>query len=227
MHIEDRPIHFSVELIHAPVPIHKETLQRFYSELLGSSVSYDSIDTTFPMQVRFYSTRGNRSQSILLFLPDRILIIEEWVSITFDEYLHKVTELSPKLFSIRNQMVFLAHTCTIRSTLALTNYDDSKNFILEKFINHSSNIIFDYFGRPVATAGIRLVFPESNETPGIYHLLIESFRHSKKEVFVEIRGIYGRAPVTIQNTHILAEHLKELRYFLTQRVQPFLAKRDE
>ena len=58
MHIEDRPIHFSAELIHNPTPINKETLQRLYYDLIGSPVSYDSIDFSFPMQTRFYSTRG-------------------------------------------------------------------------------------------------------------------------------------------------------------------------
>ncbi len=226
MHIEDRPIHFSAELIHNPTPINKESLQRLYYDLIGSPVAYDSIDFSFPMQTRFYSTRGNRSQSIVLFLLDRTIIIEEWTSITFEEYLNKVKELGPKILQARNQMLFLAHTGTLRSTYALTRYDDAKSFIVDKLLNQSQELLFDYFGRPLATTGIRLVFPESNDTPGIYHVLVESFRHSKKELFVEVRGIFGRNPVSIQNIDLVIENLKEMREFLTKRVQPFLAQYD-
>jgi hypothetical protein len=226
MHIEDRPIHFSAELIHQPVPINKESLQRLYYDLIGSSISYDSIDCSFPMQARFYSTHGNRSQSIVLFLLDRTIIIEEWTTITFDDFLHKIKELGPKILQIRNQPAFLAHTGTLRSTFALTRYDDAKTFIIEKLLSQSQELLFDHFGRPLATTGIRFVFPESNDTPGIYHVLIESFRHSKKEIFVEVRGIFGRNPVSAQNMDLIIDNLKEMREFITKRLQPYLAQYD-
>ncbi len=226
MHIEDRPIHFSAELIHPPTPINKESLQRLYYELIGSPVSYDSIDLSFPMQTRFYSMRGNKSQSILLFLLDRTIVIEEWASITFDEFLNKIKGLAPKILETRKQPVFLAHTGTLRSTFALTNYDDAKTFIVEKLLNQTNELMFDHFGRPLTTAGIRFVFPESNDTPGIYHVLIESFRHSKKELFVEVRGIFGRTPVSTQNIDLIINNLKEMREFLIKRLQPFLAQFD-
>ncbi|HOK09282.1 MAG TPA: hypothetical protein PLT82_11725 [Candidatus Hydrogenedens sp.] len=226
MHQEDRPIHFSIELIHNPTPINKEQLQRLYYDLVGTSVSYDSIDFSFPMQTRFYSTRGNRSQSIVLFLIDRTLIIEEWASITFDEFLNKVKELSPRILSARNQPVFLAHTGTLRSTYALTRYEDSKILILEKLLNQKQELIIDHFGRPTTAVGVKLIFPESNDTPGIYHVLIESFRHSKKELFVEVRGIFGRTIVTNQNIHLILENLQDMREFLVKRIQPFLSQFD-
>ncbi len=225
MHIEDRPIHFSVELIHNPTPIHKEALQRLYYDLTGTPVSYDSTDFSFPMQTRFYSTHG-KSQSIALFLLDRAIIIEEWTSATFEEFLNRVKELGPKILQARNQGAFLAHAGTFRSTFALTRYDDAKTFIMEKLLNQSQELIIDHFGRPLATAGIRFVFPESNDTPGIYHVLIESFRHNKKELFVEVRGIFGRTLITAQNINVVVENLKDMREFLTQRLQPYLAQYD-
>jgi hypothetical protein len=133
MHIEDRPIHFSVELIHNPTPIHKEALQRLYYDLTGTPVSYDSTDFSFPMQTRFYSTHG-KSQSIALFLLDRAIIIEEWTSATFEEFLNRVKELGPKILQARNQGAFLAHAGTFRSTFALTRYDDAKNLYHGKVI---------------------------------------------------------------------------------------------
>ncbi|HOV32793.1 MAG TPA: hypothetical protein PLX23_05460 [Candidatus Hydrogenedens sp.] len=225
MHIEDRPIHFSVELIHNPTPINKETLQRLYYDLIGTPISYDSIDFSFPMQTRFYSTRG-KSQSIALFLLDRAIIIEEWTSTAFEDFLNKVKELSPKILQARKQTAFLAHVGTFRSTFALTQYDDAKIFILEKLLNQSQELIIDHFGRPLATAGIRFVFPESNDTPGIYHVLIESFRHNRKELFVEVRGIFGRTFITAQKIDVIIENLKDMREFLTQRLQPYLAQYD-
>ncbi|MCX8065647.1 MAG: hypothetical protein N3G21_10840 [Candidatus Hydrogenedentes bacterium] len=226
MQKEDRPIHFSVELIHPPFSLNKEAIQKLYTELLGTKAKYDSIDLSFPMQARFYTNHGNKSQSIILFLPDRALITEEWTIITFSDFLEKTEILLPKILKARNQSLFLAHIGTIRSTFGLTGYQDAKTFIVEKLLHQTPASLIDYFGRSVSTVGIRFVFPESNETPGLLHIAIESFRHNKKEVFVEVRGIFSKHPITPNSVKPLLENLKALRDFLTNRVQYFLSQFD-
>ncbi len=226
MQTEDRPIHFSVELLHPPSPINKEALQKLYAEIAGTKVGYDSIDLSFPVQARFYTNHTNKSQSVVLFLPDRAIIIEEWTVVTFSNFLEKVGFLVPKILSARNQTLFIAHIGTIRSTFGLTNYHDAKLFITEKLFRQNHDTLIEYFGRPIATVGVRFVLPESNETPGVIHIAIESFRHNKKDVFVEIRGIFGRTPITATSVGILIENLKNLREFVTNRIQYYLAQFD-
>lgn len=226
MQKEDRPIHFSVELIHPPSPINKEAIQKLYAELVGTKAGYDSVDFSFPMQARFYTNHGNKSQSIVLFLPDRVLITEEWTIITFSDFLEKVEILVPKILNARNQSLFLVHIGTIRSTFGLTQYQDAKTFIVEKLFHQTQESLIDYFGRPISTLGIRLVLPESNDTPGLIHIAIESFRHNKKDIFVEIRGIFSKNPITPVAVKPLLDNLIALREFLTTRIQYFLAQFD-
>ena len=42
------------------------------------------------------------------------------------------------------------------------------------------------FNRPIATAGLRYVLPETAECPGTLYVNIETFRHSNNEIFVEV-----------------------------------------
>lgn len=226
MQREDRPIHFSVELIHPPSPINKEALQKLYGELASTKAGYDSIDLSFPMQARFYTNHTNKSQSIILFLLDRALIIEEWTVVTFSNFLEKVEFLVPKILNARNQTIFIAHIGTIRSTFGLTGYQDAKLFIIEKLLKQAPESIIEHFGRSMSTVGIRFVLPESNEAPGIIHIAIESFRHSKRDIFVETRGIFGRTPISAISVKPLIENLKSLREFITNRIQYYLSQFD-
>jgi hypothetical protein len=86
--------------------------------------------------------------------------------------------------------------------------------------------ISPHFQRPIATGGLRFVFPETNEHPGSLHLNIESFRHSNNEVFVELKGIFGRQQVLLPDMDPIIANLHQTRAFICDRVYPFLQQFD-
>jgi len=226
MQAEDRVIHFSAELIHQPVQHKKDVLQKLYFDLSQTRAAYDSTDFTIPMQARFYSRRGNKTQSIALFLPDRVVLIEEWADIAMSDFLEKVREIASRALAARRVPAYVAHTATIRSTFALTHFDDARVFLLDHACAQEGRI-GPHLKRPVATGGLRLVLPETNEHPGTLNIAIESFRHSLNEVFVEVKGVYGRQQVTNENLDIMLLNIKTTRAFISDNIYPYLAQFDQ
>ncbi len=224
MQAEDRVIHFCVEMIHPPAPLKRQVLQQVYFDLSQTRVAYDSIDLADMAQARFYSRRG-KAQSLIVFLPDRVLMVEEWSDIPLSEFEEKVRVAAPVVLKARGAQQVIIHSATVRSTFALTHYDDARVFLLDNACSLEGHIA-PHFKRPIATGGLRLVFPETNEHPGNLHVNIESFRHSTNEMFVEVKAIFGRQPVVSSDVAPIIKNLRETRAFITKRVFPFLQQFD-
>ncbi|MCF6285127.1 MAG: hypothetical protein L3K26_08050, partial [Candidatus Hydrogenedentes bacterium] len=122
MQSEDRVIHFGVELLHKPIKHKKDVLQKLYFDLSQTrNGGYDSTDFTHPVRPRFYSKQGKRSQSVAMFLPDRVLLVEEWADIPMSSFLDRTEAVAARVLEMDGVAPFVAHTATIRSTFALTH----------------------------------------------------------------------------------------------------------
>lgn len=226
MQSEDRVIHFGVELIHKPIQHKKEALQKLYFELSQiRNAGYDSTDFTRMAQPRFYSKQGKRSQSVALFLPDRVLMVEEWADIPMSAFLERVEAMAEKVLEFGEFETFLAHTATIRSTFALSHFDDARVFLLEQ-VCQQGNRIGPHFQRPIAVGGLRFTLPETDEYPGNLQVNIESFRQSRSEVYVEVKGIFARQKVSGAELDVVLDHVRGVRSFITERVFPYLDQYD-
>lgn len=226
MQSEDRIIHFSSELIHPPVQHRKEALQKLYFDFSQNRIAaYDSTDFTNPVQPRFYSRRGPKTQSVALFLPDRVVLIEEWADIPLSDFAEKVREVSGRVLDAREVQAYHAHTFTIRSTFALTHFDDARVFLLDHLCQQADRIS-PFFQRPIAVGGLRFVLPETNEHPGALHVTIESFRHSRNEVFVEVKGVFAREQINTGNIEKLLSNLRAVRSFISDNIFPYLDQFD-
>lgn len=226
MQAEDRIIHFSAELIHAPKAQKKDVLQRLYYELSQTKAAYDSTDFTVPGQARFYSRRSAKTQSICLFLPDRVLLVEEWADIPLSSFLDKVHEVAERTLAARGIDKYLAHAATVRSTFALTHFDDARVFLLDHVCGQEG-LIGPYFQRPIAVGGLRFVLPETHEHNGMLSILIESWRHSRNEVFVEVKGVFGRKTVAPGESQTILHNIRAVREFIATNVYPYLNQHDE
>jgi hypothetical protein len=226
MQAEDRPIHFSTELIFPSMPLQPQVLQRLYYELSQTAeAAYQNVDLGGQKgPPRFFSARG-KAQSIALFLPDRLVLVEEWADQTFEVFLAKMAEVAARVMEALEIDAFTAQTATVRTTYALTNFEDARIFLLEHVCNQQGRI-GPYFRRPIMTGGMRFVLPKTEEHPGDLHLIIESFRNSRNEVFVEAKGVYRGLSITPHELDEAAVHLREVRAFTAENVHTFLQQYD-
>ena len=90
-----------------------------------------------------------------------------------------------------------------------------------------SGKISPHFKRALAIGGLRFVLPETDENPGTLHITIESFRHSRREVFVETKGIFARKPVGPADFENVLANIRLVRAFITENVYPYLNQFDQ
>jgi hypothetical protein len=226
MQAEDRPIHFSTELIHAPKPIQVQALQRLYYELSQTrSGAYMNTDFSPNTPPRFHSRRGPKAQSMLLFLPDRMLAVEEWVDIAFRDFIEKVETVISHANRALNMGPIVVQTATIRTTFALTHHDDARAFLLDRVCAQDGRIA-PFFQRPVGVGGLRFVFPETPEFRGTLNTTIESYRRSRNEVYVEVKGIFANQRIDGESACTAGENLRTVREFISDSVYPYLAQFD-
>ena len=226
MHAEDRIIHFTTELIHKPKARDKQALQKLYYTLSKDHVAaYDSSDFSQPQQARFQSKRGPRTQSLMLVLPDRFLIVEEWADMSLADYVSMVKAVATCSMAELDTGPILAHTVTIRSTSVLTHFTDSLRFLMDQ-VFHQTDRIEPHFQRPMTTGGLRFVFRETPESPGDLHAIIESFQHNTNEVFVEVKAIHKTQKFDLDGVDVLESSIHSCRQFISDSIYPFLNQYD-
>ncbi len=225
MHSEDRVIHFSTELIHLPRQHDQQALRKLYYDLSQTRFSYDSSDFSTPPQYRFYSRRGSKTQSLAVFLPDRMALVEEWADQSLSDYHERLREVAQRALAGLRLGEFRAQTVTLRSTFTLTHFDDARVFLMDHACGQRDRI-GAFFRRPVAVGGLRFVLPATPEDPGELHVLIESFRHDPREVFVEVKGIFGNATIGADTLDAAIDNIRFVRSFIVDRVFPYLDQFD-
>jgi len=223
---EDRPIHFSTELIHPPRQHKVPVLQKLYfalSQVRG--VGYESTDFSPPGPPKFYSRRGPKSQSLAVFLPDRLLVVEEWVDIPLPTFLDKVETVASHAMTELGIGPIAVQTATVRTTFALTHFEDARVFLLDHACRQEGRI-GPYLGRPVAVGGLRFVLPETPEHRGTLHVTVESYRHSRNEVYVEVKGVFANQRVDRESLDAIRTNIVMVRSFINERIHPFLDQFD-
>jgi len=223
---EDRPIHFSTELMHPPSQLKIPVLQKLYYDLSQTRItSYDSADFSMPTPPRFHSKRGPKAQSIALFLPDRIVLVEEWVDMPLSQFLEKAREVAGRVLEAFEIEAFVAQTAVVRTTFALSHHTDARTFLLDHACGMEGRIA-PYFGRPLGTGGLRFVLPATPDHPGDLHVVVESFRYSPDQVFAEVKGVYPNQRITSASLDTLARNISHVRGFITHNVYQFLEQFD-
>jgi len=226
MHTEDRLIHFSTELFHKPKAHPKPLLQKLYYELSQvPGCSYDNSDFNIPNQPKFHSRRGPKSQSVLVMLPDRLLIMEEWADLTLDAYVRKLEDVAAVAESILEIPAFTAQAVTVRATCPLSHFDDAREFLLDHACAQEGQIA-PYFKRPIAVGGLRFVLPATPQHDGAYHILIEPFRQSPREIFVEVKSVYKDMGEDENPFPLITKRLRDVRGFISDNIYPYLDQFD-
>lgn len=220
MQHEDRVIHFSTELFHQPVNHSIPKLQELYFALSKTKASYESTDFSSKGPLRLYSHKGEKSKSAVLFMPDRLVLIEEWADVALGEFRERVELVVEQAQSIVGIPVIAAQTALVRSTFALTHHNDARVFLMESVCKVREQL--PAFGRPLAIGGLRFVLPETPNHRGTLQVVIEPFKGSPNEIFVEVRGVYNAVRLQADSISQAGDNIAAVRQFIAEQVFAFL-----
>jgi hypothetical protein len=226
MQAEDRPIHFSSELIHAPRKHPLPALQKLYYELSQTKhANYLGSDFSPTSPPRYFTKRGRKTQSTAVFLPDRMLVAEEWVDIPFAQFMDRLETAAEHAARELGVAPFAAQAVTLRTTFALTHFTDARVFLFEQMCGLEGKLS-PHLGRPIAVGGLRLVLPETPEHRGTLNTTIESYRFSQNEIFVEVKGVFARQPIPADALYQLRDNCVLVREFISANIHPYLDQFD-
>jgi len=223
---DDRSIHFSTELMFKPRKFTKQELQKFYFDLTQlPGLNYDNSEFGGQALARFYIKTPPRSQSMLVVLPDRIALLEEWAAIPLVDFNSKVTTVAGEALSMGVEE-FTAQTVTLRSTFSPVHSENSFEFIIERLCQQGT-LPGQHFGRPIGVGGIRFALPETPDHPGAITISIESFHQEPREILVELKAVYANLHVTGDSLDELRTAITSCRTFIQERIRPYLDSFDQ
>lgn len=226
MQSEDRPIHFTSELRFSPRAIEKPALQKLYYELSQrQGLDYDQSQFAQIPLARFFSQRASKAQSMFVVMPDRIGLMEEWVDITMAQFIDKVRAGSDLARDELGIDAYRSQSVIIRTTYSLTNFEDNRVFLIDHVCNQH-NRIGQFFRRPLATGGLRFMLPATPEHPGTLHILVEPFRNSLREIYVEVKGVFTDQHTPLQEPDSWEQHIRLCRDFIQESIFPFVNQYD-
>lgn len=202
----------------------RPALQKLYFDLSQTRAAYENVDFSQPPAVRFHSRRGE-AQSVALFLPDRVVVIEEWVDIPMADFIEKVRLVADKALAELGIGEFLAQTATVRSTFSLSHFTDARVFLIDHMCQQADRI-GPHFQRPVLTSGLRFVLPETPDHPGTLHVIIESYKRTVSEVYVEVKGVFANQKITVETLELGLENIRLCRAFIRNNIFSYLDQFD-
>ena len=226
MQSEDRPIHFSTELVYDPQQFEKTQLQELYFDLTQApNLDYDNSQFGQVPLARFYTKPGEKSQSMLAVLNDRMGIMEEWVDISLSDYIAKVATVSDLFMEKFSIDEYRAQSVLMRTTFGLSHYEDSRKFLFDQLCGLEGNIL-PHFQRPISSGCLKFVLPATPQHEGTINVSIEPFKESPRELYVEVRSVFAAQHTSLLNSGDLENNIRLTREFINENVFPFLDQYD-
>ena len=226
MSYDPRTIAFGAEIIHQPIALRPETVQSVHNALYGQAelsyqnfqVAADGIHLSNPAQ-----TPG--CMSLVSFLPDRIIIREEFRPCTVEEFATRLVNITSLSYRTLNVPVTLAQQFWTRSLVNTQHVKDSRDFVNDRLLAGGAASV-DRFGRPLQMAQVTYTFPQTENDRGIFNLKIAPWLQDTRSLWLEVNGQYAQ-PVTVENLPQLSDCLYSTYRFLTGPAFDYLGQFDK
>lgn len=225
MSYEPRTIAFGAELLHQPIAIQAETVQSIHNSLFkhkeisyqNFQVSKDGISLSNPGQ-----TPGTVSNAT--FLPDRIVIREEYRPCTVEEFATRVVNVGSASYQFLGVGTSLAQQFWVRTLVNPRNITDSRKFVSEGLLAGGTESLSP-FGRDLHSMGLRFTFLAGEDQQGMFSLRIEPWTQDHRSLWVEVVGQFTQ-PVACEDLPEISNHLHSTYQFMTGPTLEFVAQFD-
>jgi hypothetical protein len=225
MSYDPRTIAFLAEIIYAPMQLRAEQAQGIHNALyrrpetryLNFAIAQDGIHMS-----NVPETPG--AISMLTLLPDRIVMREELRGTTLEDFAPRLVSVASVCFQSLSIPVSLAQQFVVRSLVSPRHTPDSREFFARKVIAGEPDT-WGALGRPLASIGLRLTFPQTDKNKEMFNLRVETWPQDPRSLWIETIGSFTN-PVQAENLPELGNYLHATYRFLTGPVSEFLARFD-
>jgi hypothetical protein len=194
---EPRTIAFGAEILHPPLQLRADMVQRIHNELFQRpELAYQNFQIAQDgIHLTNLATSPGQISSVT-FLPDRMVFREELRGTTIEDFATRVVNAAGVGFRMLGIPQTLGQQYWARSLVAPQHVRDSRTFVAERMLGGGAAALAP-FGRPLHSAGIRLSFPSSQPTEPALNLRIEPWVQEPRSLWLEVVGQFG-LPLTVE-----------------------------
>ena len=226
MTYEPRTIALGAEIVHPPIELKSQLVQNIHNSLFqrpeisyqNFQVANDGIHLSNPPQ-----TPGGVSS--VSFLPDRIVLREEFRPCTVEDFAQRVVNITSLSYRALSIEVSLGQQFWTRSLVNTRRVHDSRAFVAESMLVGGQKSL-ESFGRPIHTVGLRYTFPQTGGHAQIFNLRIEPWPQDPRSLWLEVVGQFAHQTKT-DNLTELGNYLYATYQFLTGPTFDYLAHFDQ
>lgn len=220
-----RSIAYVAELIHPPRQHAAQDLQRMHAAIFADPKCPYQNFNLLPGGAAIYNppTQANMVSSLTI-LQDRVQVREELSGISREDFQERVERIATHSFAMLGIQQFAMQSFVVRSLVNARNFYDSREFISRSLLNMEEDD-FVCLQRAPQIVGLRFVFPQTNETRGMFNIRIESYAAEPRSLFIENVGIF-RSLITDANINELTSNFFSTYDYLDGNVVDFIAQFD-
>lgn len=223
---DPRTIAFGAEVLHAPVQLRADVVQRVHNELYSNralayqnfQVAQDGIHLTNPAQ-------APGQISSVTFLPDRTVLREELRGTSIEDFAARVVNIVGVAYRNLQIQVSLGQQFWVRSLINPQHSTDSRSFVSERMLAGGSEGLAE-FGVPLHSIGLRMTFPSTGPEVPLVNLRIEPWVQEPRSLWLEVVGQFG-AQVPADRLPQLGHALYTTYRFLTGPSLDYIAHFDQ
>jgi len=220
-----RTIAYVAEMLHPPKQHQAPDLQKVHGATISDpKCGYQNFQVIPGGASLFNPPTQAAMVSAVHFLPDRVQIREEMTGISREEFQDRIERIAAYAFQHLGIEQIALQNFVVRSLVNSRVYHDSKEFMSRSMLNMEDDD-FGCLEREPQIVGLRLFFPQTNESRGAFNIRIESYVQEPRSLFVENIGIF-RSFVNGANLNELTSNFFSTYDYLDSNIVDFIAQFD-
>lgn len=221
MGYDPRSIAFITELIHPPVQHNDSALNTVYNGVFKEKgMGYQNFNIIQGGAQISSTPKKGRISSILLFLPDRLRIQEDFPQFALEDFYRKVLKVVEIFLRSVNLPVFALQHVVIRSLITPKKFKDSLAFLSETICGLKKESMTE-FRRPHNFFGMRFVFPQTPEKRNTFTVRIEAYPSDSRSILLENTGVFF-TPIPRGSQAVIRDNILETYRYLSEEICSFL-----
>ena len=224
-HYDPRTIAFGAEVLHTPLALRADAVQRIHNELYTNrEVAYQNFQVAQDGIHLSNPTAAPGQISATSFLPDRLVLREELRGTTIEDFATRVVNVVGVAYRSLQIPLSLGQQFWVRSLINPQHATDSRAFVAERMLSGGKEALAA-FGRPVHSLGLRMTFPATSPEVPTVNLRIEPWVQEPRSLWIEVIGQFN-TPLPTDRLPQLGHALYTTYRFMTGPCFDYVARFD-
>lgn len=225
MSYDPRTIAFAAEIVYPPLQLRADLVQNIHNTLYRQpQLGYQNFQVA-PDGIHLSNLAQAPGQvSMASFRFDRLVLREEMRGTTVEDFATRAVNVATTALQTLNIPQSVMQQFVVRSLVAPRHFQDGREFLSQRLMPSVSDG-GNAFGRPMASLGVRYVFPPHESQQETFQVRIETWPQDQRSIWIENTSSYP-TPLAVADMPRVADQLAATYQHVTGPVCSFLAKLD-